>query len=85
MKVRVLTFNTLFRGRSRARLSVLARLIEESDYDVVCLQEVISPRNLAHLRRAAESYPHVAHAPTFPVVRGGLVTLSRPPITRRHF
>ncbi|TMQ95566.1 hypothetical protein ETD83_22370 [Actinomadura soli] len=85
MNVRVLTFNTLFRGRSRARLSELARLIEESDYDVVCLQEVISPRNLAHLRRAAKSYPHVAHAATFPVVRGGLVTLSRRPITRRHF
>ncbi|MGH3242921.1 MAG: endonuclease/exonuclease/phosphatase family protein [Spirillospora sp.] len=84
-KVRVLTFNTLFRGRSRARLSSLAQLIEWSDYDVVCLQEVISPRNLAHLRRAATSYPHLAHAPAFPVVRGGLVTLSRRPITRRHF
>ncbi|MGP4022812.1 endonuclease/exonuclease/phosphatase family protein [Actinomadura sp. 3N407] len=85
MKARVLTFNTLFRGRSRARLGALAQLMEQSDYDVVCLQEVISPRNLAHLRHAARSYPHTAHAATFPVVRGGLVTLSRWPITRRYF
>lgn len=85
MTIRVLTFNTLFRGRSRARLGALARVMEESDYDVVCLQEVVSPRNLAHLRRAAPSYPHIAHAAPFPVVRGGLVTLSRRPIVRRHF
>lgn len=83
--VRVLTFNTLFHGRSRARLGALAQLIERADYDVVCLQEVISPRNLAHLRRAAKSYPHIAHPAAFPMVRGGLVTLSRHLITRRHF
>ncbi|WP_158581371.1 endonuclease/exonuclease/phosphatase family protein [Actinomadura spongiicola] len=85
MRVRVLTFNTLFRNRSRDRLGVFAQLIEQSDYDVVCLQEVISPRNLSHLRRAATSYEHVAYASTFPLVRGGLVTLSRRPLTRRHF
>ncbi|MFG2087090.1 MULTISPECIES: endonuclease/exonuclease/phosphatase family protein [unclassified Spirillospora] len=85
MKARVLTFNTLFRGRSRARLGVLAQIMERSDYDVVCLQEVISPRNLVHLRSAAKSYPYTAHASTFPVVRGGLITLSRRPITRLHF
>lgn len=85
MRARVLTLNTLFRGRSRARLSVLAQLIDQSDYDVVCLQEVISPRNLTHLRHAVKSYPYIAHARTFPVVRGGLVTLSRWPIARRHF
>jgi endonuclease/exonuclease/phosphatase family metal-dependent hydrolase len=85
MRIRVLTFNTLFRGRTRARLGALAEVIERSDYDVVCLQEVISPRNLAHLRRCAPSFTHIAHAPVFPLVRGGLVTLSRRPVTRRHF
>ncbi|GAA4239490.1 hypothetical protein GCM10022254_59810 [Actinomadura meridiana] len=85
MRIRVLTFNTLFRGRTRARLGVLAEVIERSDYDVVCLQEVLSPRNLAHLRRSAKSYPHFAHGSVFPLVRGGLVTLSRRPVTRRHF
>ncbi|MCP9952409.1 endonuclease/exonuclease/phosphatase family protein [Actinomadura madurae] len=87
MKARVLTFNTLFRGQARARIGVLAGLIEQMDYDVVCLQEVISPRVLALLRRAVPSYPHAAHVPMvpLPLVRGGLVTLSRHPITRRHF
>ncbi|HEY8481186.1 MAG TPA: endonuclease/exonuclease/phosphatase family protein [Spirillospora sp.] len=85
MKARVLTFNTLFRGRSRARLSMLARILNGSDYDVVCLQEVISPLNLARLRRAAASFPHVAHGTVVPIVRGGLITLSRRPIVRRHY
>lgn len=85
MRIRVLTFNTLFRGRARARMDALARLIDESDYDVVCLQEVISPLILARFRRATTSYPHMARAWTFPLVRGGLVTLSRWPITRSHF
>ncbi|WP_433465209.1 endonuclease/exonuclease/phosphatase family protein [Spirillospora sp. CA-128828] len=85
MQARVLTFNTLFKGETRARMGVLAELIEKADYDVVCLQEVISPRVLALLRRTAASYPHIAHVPRFPLVRGGLVTLSRHPVTRRHF
>ncbi|SFO24113.1 MULTISPECIES: endonuclease/exonuclease/phosphatase family protein [Actinomadura] len=87
MKARVLTFNTLFRGQARARIGVLAGLIEQMDYDVVCLQEVISPRVLAVLRRAVPSYPHAAsfRMLPLPLVRGGLVTLSRHPITRRHF
>jgi endonuclease/exonuclease/phosphatase family metal-dependent hydrolase len=87
MKARVLTFNTLFRGQVRARIGVLAGLIEQADYDVVCLQEVISPRILALLRRAVPSYPHVVWYPMvpLPLVRGGLVTLSRHPVTRRHY
>ncbi|TDC84741.1 endonuclease/exonuclease/phosphatase family protein [Actinomadura sp. 7K507] len=85
MKARVLTLNTLFRGRSRDRLDVLAQLMEQADYDVVCLQEVISPLNLTRLRHAMKSYPFIAHARTFPVVRGGLVTFSRWPISRRHY
>lgn len=85
MKARVLTFNTLFKDRSRVRLSVLARILEDSDYDVVCLQEVISPLNLAHLRRSTRSFPYAAHSATYPIVRGGLVTLSRWPVVRRHY
>ncbi|MEU9838156.1 endonuclease/exonuclease/phosphatase family protein [Actinomadura sp. NPDC048032] len=85
MQARVLTFNTLFKGEARARMGVLAETIERSDYDVVCLQEVISWRVLSLLRRVAASYPHVSYTPMFPLVRGGLVTLSRHPVTRRHF
>jgi endonuclease/exonuclease/phosphatase (EEP) superfamily protein YafD len=85
MNFGLLTFNTLFRGRSRARIKALAAILEGSPYDVVCLQEVVFPFNLAALRSAAPSYPYIAHGPSVPVVRGGLVTLSRRPIVRRHF
>ncbi|TYB49129.1 endonuclease/exonuclease/phosphatase family protein [Actinomadura chibensis] len=85
MRVRVLTFNTLFRGRARTRIGALAEIVERADYDVVCLQEVISPLVLARLRGGTPSYPHRARGHAFPLVRGGLVTLSRRPITRSHF
>lgn len=84
-KVRILTFNTLFRGRTRVRMDALAGLLDRSGYDVVCLQEVISPLILAALRRGTRSYPHLARGWTFPIVRGGLVTLSRRPVTRVHY
>lgn len=84
-RIRVLTFNTLFRGRVRARMDALARIVDESDYDIVCLQEVVSPPVLARLRRATASFPFMARAGGFPIVRGGLVTLSRWPIARTHF
>ncbi|MBC6467426.1 endonuclease/exonuclease/phosphatase family protein [Actinomadura alba] len=83
--IRTLTFNTLFRGQARARLRALGQILERSAYDVVCLQEVMSPLNLALLRKITESYGHAAHAATFPLVQGGLVTLSRWPITDQRF
>lgn len=85
MRARVLTFNTLFRGRARARAGMLADLVERSDYDVVCLQEVVSPRILGRIRGATRSYPHVVRTLAPPLVRGGLVTLSRWPVVRTHF
>jgi endonuclease/exonuclease/phosphatase family metal-dependent hydrolase len=85
VKMRILTFNTLFRGRTRARMDALAALLDDSDYDIVCLQEVISPLILARLRRATPSYPHTSHSWTFPLVRGGQVTLSRWPMSRTHY
>ncbi|GAA1789212.1 endonuclease/exonuclease/phosphatase family protein [Actinomadura chokoriensis] len=85
MSIRVLTFNTLFRGRARDRIEALAGVLDGSDHDVVCLQEVISPFILAALRRLTPSYPHMARDWGFPLVRGGLVTLSRWPIARTHY
>ncbi|QKW39855.1 endonuclease/exonuclease/phosphatase family protein [Actinomadura sp. NAK00032] len=84
-RIRVLTFNTLFRGRVRARMDALARLVDESDYDIVCLQEVISPPVLARFCSETPSFPYMARAGGFPLVRGGLVTLSRWPIVKSHF
>lgn len=83
--VRLLTFNTLFRGRARARLLALGAVLERSEYDIVCLQEVMSALNLAALRKVARSYGYSAHAAAFPLVRGGLATLSRSPIIGQEF
>jgi endonuclease/exonuclease/phosphatase family metal-dependent hydrolase len=85
MRIRVLTFNTLFRGRTRDRIETLAGVLDDSDYDIVCLQEVISPVILSRLRRLVPSYPHMARDWAFPLVRGGLVTLSRWPISRTYY
>ncbi|CND42539.1 Uncharacterized protein conserved in bacteria [Mycobacterium tuberculosis] len=85
MRIRVLTFNALFKGRTRERIEALAGVLDDSDHDIVCLQEVISPYILARLRRLTPSYPHMARAWAFPLVRGGLVTLSRWPIARTHY
>jgi endonuclease/exonuclease/phosphatase family metal-dependent hydrolase len=82
--VRLLTFNTLFRGNVRARLRLLGELLAESAYDIVCLQEVMFRRHARLLRRAAPAYRHQAYAGAV-VLEGGLVILSRWPITRWRF
>lgn len=80
MQLRLLTFNTLFRGHTGARLRALGRLLDRSPLDVACLQEVVARRTLAIVRGATPSFPHAAWVPYGPFVRGGLVTLSRRPL-----
>jgi endonuclease/exonuclease/phosphatase family metal-dependent hydrolase len=82
--MRILTFNTLFKGDVRARLGVLGGLLERADYDVVCLQEVMVRRSAGLLRRTAPSYRHHVYAGA-PLLRGGLVLLSRAPIVGQRF
>ncbi|MFI7597958.1 endonuclease/exonuclease/phosphatase family protein [Actinoplanes sp. NPDC049681] len=82
--MRLLTFNTLMRGDVRPRLRVLAAALEDGDHDVVCLQEVMFRAHAALIRRIARSYGF--HACTGPVLlRGGLLLLSRLPITASRF
>lgn len=78
--LKLLTFNTLFTGNARARLRALAGLLEQSDLDVACLQEVFLRPNLNLLRTLTPSFPHAAWTPMGPFVRGGLLTISRHPI-----
>jgi endonuclease/exonuclease/phosphatase family metal-dependent hydrolase len=80
--VRLLTFNTLYRPDARPRLRALAARLD--GYDVVCLQEVMYRRNARLLRRLAPGLRHHAYAGPV-ILRGGLVLLSRWPITRRRF
>jgi endonuclease/exonuclease/phosphatase family metal-dependent hydrolase len=83
--IRLLTLNCLWRGAAAARLAALARWLERSDLDVVCLQEVVLGRRVELLRSLAPSFPHVVHRPFGFAALGGLVTLSRRPVTARQF
>ncbi|MEU4170806.1 endonuclease/exonuclease/phosphatase family protein [Streptomyces sp. NPDC026665] len=82
--LRLLTMNTLFTGDVPARLRALGTALEEADYDIVCLQEVMFRRNARLIRRAAPSYRHFAYSGTV-LIKGGLVLLSRWPISRFRF
>ena len=79
-----MTINTLYKGDVEARLRVLGSVLEAAGYDVVCLQEIMYRRYLGLLRTLAPSYGHCAVAGAG-VIRGGLVILSRPPISRTRF
>jgi endonuclease/exonuclease/phosphatase family metal-dependent hydrolase len=81
----MLTFNTLYKGDARARLRALSAVLEGSDYDIVCLQELWFPQNFALLRSLTPSFPYVSHAARYPFVGGGVVTLSRIPILGQRF
>jgi endonuclease/exonuclease/phosphatase family metal-dependent hydrolase len=85
VQARILTFNTLYRGNVRARVTALGHVLESSDHDIVCLQELWDPRNLALVRGIAASYGYAAHAARLPIVHGGLAILSRHPITHHRF
>jgi endonuclease/exonuclease/phosphatase family metal-dependent hydrolase len=80
--IRLLTFNTLFLGQPRRRLRALGHALDGMELDVACLQEILWRR---HLSGVARAFPHAAYVPRGPLVKGGLLTLSRWPIEEhRH-
>jgi endonuclease/exonuclease/phosphatase family metal-dependent hydrolase len=85
VKARILTFNTLYKGQSRARLRALCSLLEASDYDIVCLQELAYPQNFSLVRSLTPSFPYASYGARLPLVRGGLLTLSRIPVVGERF
>lgn len=88
LHLRLLSLNCLgvpFMANTRARLTTLARILDASDLDVVCLQEVQFSGYLPLLRRALPSFPHVASVPFLHAPKGGVVTFSRWPIQDCHF
>ncbi|MFG2576291.1 endonuclease/exonuclease/phosphatase family protein [Streptomyces sp. NPDC048481] len=82
--IRLLTLNTLYTGDVPARLRALGAALDRSAYDIVCLQEVMYRRHVRLLRRAAPGYRYVACSGTV-LLQGGLVLLSRWPISRYRF
>ena len=80
-ELRLLTFNALMRGDVRIRLRELGTILDRSGYDIVCLQEVMYRSNV---RLFARSYEHRVFSGSV-LLKGGLVLLSRWPITRSRF
>jgi endonuclease/exonuclease/phosphatase family metal-dependent hydrolase len=83
--LRLLTFNTLYWGDTRARLRALGEILNDSELDLVCLQELVWRRNLAVVRDLAPGFSHVAYRGYGPAVMGGLVTLSKWPIKQQRY
>jgi endonuclease/exonuclease/phosphatase family metal-dependent hydrolase len=85
LRLKVVTFNCLFRGNTRARLARTAAELDRSDADVVCLQEVVWRGNVRLLRTLTRSYPFTAVVTSGVGILGGLVTLSRWPIEHQRY
>ena len=71
--------------RARRRLLALASQLEGSNIQLVCLQEVQLVYYQRLLIRACASYPFQAYEPHLHSPKGGLVTLSRVPLTTHQF
>src|ERR1051325_7754875 len=67
------------------RLLALAQELEHRPYHVVCLQEIQLHRYQKLLVKACASYSYVFSEPYFHCPKGGLLTLSRVPITSTTF
>ncbi|MGW7679571.1 endonuclease/exonuclease/phosphatase family protein [Kribbella sp. NPDC054772] len=65
--------------RIAERHTAIATELADSTIDVACLQEVLTYRQLARLRK---TFPYAAYRPSLIGPAGGLVTLSRLPFTR---
>jgi len=71
--------------RARRRLRALARQLEHSTIQLVCLQEVQLVFFQRLLIQACASYPFQAFEPHLHSPKGGLVTLSRMPLATQRF
>ncbi len=83
----LLTFNCFGTPvpKARRRLRALARQLEDSDIQLVCLQEVQLVFFQRLLIQACASYPFQAYEPHLHSPKGGLVTLSRVPLAAQRF
>jgi endonuclease/exonuclease/phosphatase family metal-dependent hydrolase len=88
--VNLVTLNTrgvpLFGSRLARRYAAIGAALEGGDAEVVCFQEVLTWWHLRLLARRMRSFGHVSLRPSPPGPAGGLVTLSRLPVsgTRYH-
>ena len=70
---------------TKSRLLALGKELERCPYDVVCLQEIQLHRYQRLLVKECASYSYPLHKPYFHCPKGGLLTLSRLPVTGYSF
>ena len=70
---------------AKRRLSALACELEKSSYQVVCLQEIQLHQYQELLVEQCSSYPYAYHERYVHCPKGGLLTLSRIPISTKSF
>ncbi len=83
--VRVLTFNSLWRGQARERLDAIGGLLNSRPDDIVCLQEVTRRASIGRLQGLLSTFGPAAFQPFGVAVMGGLVTFARHPIERTSY
>src|SRR6266496_1459315 len=83
----LLTLNCfgLWLPNTKPRLLALARELEQSSDQVICLQEIQLHRYQELLVRACPSYTYAMYERYFHCPKGGLLTLSRIPIASHFF
>lgn len=67
--------------RVAGRFAAIAAELDSSKIDLICLQEVFDYYHLRLLRQGMPSFTQVAYRPSLAGPRGGLVTLSRQPLS----
>lgn len=70
---------------TRRRLLALAIELEQSPYQIICLQEIQLHKYKNLLVERCTSYPFVLYEPYIHCPKGGLLTLSRIPVTSTSF
>lgn len=84
MQLNLLTFNTLgtpvFAPDIRKRYLKTAELINASEIDVVCLQEIFSHYNKHWFNKGLTNFPYRVYKPFVPGLHGGLAMYSRIPL-----
>jgi endonuclease/exonuclease/phosphatase family metal-dependent hydrolase len=70
---------------TRRRLLAVAQELNRGDYSMACLQEVQTHAYARLLADTCATYPHRASEPFVHAPKGGLLTLSRPPLAGQAF
>src|SRR4051812_31083694 len=84
-----LTFNTLgtpiLSPNLRARYHKIAKMLNDSHVDIVCLQEVQTYYHVHVLKKFMRSYPYVLFNKNFVGPKGGLAIFSKIPLETHQF